>query len=49
MLTVFPGLNVYLSCFKQLPLNFTYFLLTVYFSVGAILLLDVVGRLIISS
>ena len=35
MLTVFPWLNVFLSCFKQLPLNFKYILLPVYFSAGA--------------
>ena len=48
MFTVFPRLNVILSCFKQLPLNCTCILLPVYFSVGA-KLLDVVGGLIISS
>ena len=37
-----------LSCFKQLPLNFTYILLPVYFSVGGRLLSNVLGVLITS-
>ena len=35
MLAVFPRLNVLISCFKKLPLNFTYILMPVYLSVGA--------------
>ena len=46
MLTIFIWLIVILSCFKQLPLNFTCIVLPVYFSVGA----DVLsGGLITSS
>ena len=38
MCTVFPLLNVSLSCFKQLPLKFTCILLSVYLIAGERLL-----------
>ena len=39
MFTVFQRLNVIFSCFRQLPLKFTYILLTIDFTAGARVLL----------
>ena len=43
MFTIFPGLNVIFSCFKQTPLNFTLALVPTKSTEGLGVLLDVVG------
>ena len=48
MFAIVPWVNVILSCFKQLPLNFTIVLLPIQLNAGARLLLVVGGGLIIS-
>ena len=47
--TVFLWVNKGFQCLKQLPINFTLVLKSIYFNEGARLLLDVEGCLILSS